>query len=106
MKATHALSLYVNTATPEQFNTVFDRLTLQAKALGDEYPYVGVSSHLMGDDVELESDDALIYDEDTMRKVHDAIFHVIGGTRDNPTITDIINQMQDYGILFRERRPA
>lgn len=42
------------------------------------------------------------HDEDTLRKVYDAL---TAEGYETTEVTDMVNAMQNAGILFRERRP-
>lgn len=42
------------------------------------------------------------HDEETLMKVRTALFHVLGGQIDQQIFTDLISEMQNAGILFRE----
>jgi hypothetical protein len=50
--------------------------------------------------------DDLHYDDKTLDKVRDALHCILGGNIRDQRLTDCISEMQNRGILFRERRPA
>ena len=122
MTWTHLVSLGVGVDNPEHHQEIFDELTQLGSRVATKYTYVSVSS--TANDVDYEEDDTietpdecneehLYYDGDTMRKVYAAIAHGVyeviydeapSPGRD-PRVDAIVNQLQNAGIIFRERAP-
>ncbi len=53
-----------------------------------------------------EQSEDLFHDEGTLMKVRHAFWEVLGNTVRERQITDIISEMQNTGLLFRERRES
>lgn len=106
MLSTHLISLTVGTNTKEQWLQVIDLCNAMASSLND-FSYVNVSS-VLNDDAEESIQDGLRFDDNTMFKVYDVIKaalpmnHVVAG-EDSTLARDIIDAIQNAGIVFRER---
>jgi hypothetical protein len=103
------ISLYVGTDDDEGWRQIFQDFSELAHSIGERYHYVGVSSTFAGvDDSEPECDpQGLYYDENTIVKVREAIKEAVEtrvATAPESLITDIITEIQNAGILFRESR--
>lgn len=104
---THLISLSVGTKDAEVWHQTYQELSELAANLGAVHDYVTVSSALVGGDDDVETEDELYHDEETLTKVHAAIGKALLANTDEAHpdwITDIITEIQNAGILFRERR--
>jgi hypothetical protein len=96
----HLLSLSVKTDNPDQWTDVWENLNRVARELGSEFSSISVSSYL--DDGEPVEDEEY-YDEYTLFKVVAVMKRVgIGDAK----AEELINELQNAGILFRERSPS
>ena len=95
-----SISLNVVTEDHAQRATAFFVLTETARTMEAEFPSVVVSSHKIEDDEITTSEE--YFDEYTMLKVVHALRGA--GIPDDAAESAII-QMQNAGILFRERTP-
>lgn len=67
--------------------------------------YVSVSCFRATEEDELDADETEeFHDENTLVKVRAALYEALGPSFPRTQVDDIINSMQTYGILFRERR--
>jgi hypothetical protein len=100
----HLLTLSVGTDTPEQHKAVHSLLSDIGGEFAQDYHYASVTSV----DVDRPADgDEEFHDEHTMFKVREAIKSAIEvrvATAPEAMITGIISELQNAGILFRERR--
>lgn len=100
------INLGVATEGSEDYFRTFQDISELARNLGESHSYVSVSASVVGeeDDVEDVSSEAerLHHDENTLRKVYDAIMK---NGLSRKTAEDVVNNLQNAGILFRERRP-
>lgn len=94
---THIISLTTMVTGPEQWAKIFSQFSELAENLGSQYPSVTVSSQ----HYEFEEEEELeTHNEDTLFKVQQALAKVMP-LRD---IYYAISELQNAGILFRERR--
>lgn len=106
------LSLSVGTDGSEDYVRTFQDLSELAKNLGESHKYVNVSTCVV-DEVTEDEDEELFHDENTLFKVRAAIEKGIraplaeGGPEVmDSLVTNVINEIQNAGILFRERKPS
>jgi len=100
-KTTHRLSLMVETGDVEEWSHVHNLMSRMATEWGPYHELVAVSSVMLNDDgVAMVSDGDEFHNEGTMDKVYNALAK-IGLTPQQ--IAHAINEMQNQGILFRER---
>jgi hypothetical protein len=104
------ISLTVGTKGAEEWFRSFQDLSELANNLGNVHHYVSLSSSAMGDEEPDPIDNDLYYDENTLRKVHNELVIVLSrcGAGEHMASEDlattIIGELQNSGILFRERR--
>jgi hypothetical protein len=100
---THSVNLNVVVNSTEQWTEIFSHLADVAASLPQKYSGVSVSSFQLADEDEvIQTDpDTEYYDDQTLMKVRN-VLRLHGITDD--VITDIISEMQNVGLLFRERR--
>lgn len=107
------VSLSALASGAEQYTRLFMDLSELARNLTDDFQHVSVTaSRVDEDDSEPLCDpDGLYHDEQTLVKVREAIKRGLGErvwtARDvltNAIVTEIITEMQNAGILFREKR--
>lgn len=97
------VSLGVGTKDAEDFSQTFQDLSELARNLGVNHDYVNVTaSGVKVDSDEEPSDEELYYDEDTLVKVREAVFKAC---QSSFAVDEIVNNLLNAGILFRERRP-
>lgn len=100
----HLITLGVGTDTPEEHKAVYSLLSDIACEMAQDYHYASVTSI----DTDRPSDgDEEFHDHGTINKVREAISDAIElrvATAPEAMVTDIINALQNAGILFRERR--
>jgi hypothetical protein len=96
---THMITLTVGINDPEDWGTVYDTMCQISSEMGREYPYVSVSSALTDDDVLEEQD--ITFNEGTMFKVRHAL---LSSSLSTDEVNDVVNAMQNDGLVFRERR--
>lgn len=94
------VSLSVGTTGAEDFFSTYQDMSELAANLGANHEYVSVTATVVGDDTEDDEPEELYYDEFTLLKVMKAL-RENGMSRDQVEIA--INDMQNAGILFRER---
>lgn len=101
---THLITLSVGTEGPDQHKAVFGLMSDIGAEFALDYHYSSITSV----DTDRPNDgDEEFYDEHTLFKVREAIKNAIEvrvATAPEAMINDIINEMQNAGILFRERR--
>lgn len=103
------VSLSVGTETAEEYVHVFQDISELARNLMVSYKYVTVSANIIDtEDDKPEGDpDGLYYDDKTLDKVRRALWAVLANKSEGlpaSVITDMITEMQNEGIFFRERR--
>jgi hypothetical protein len=95
------ISLGIGTVGAEDYFSTFQDMSELARNLGESHNYVNLSAQVV--DGEPEPDGKLeevFYDENTLFKAHAAIQ---GAGFSEKTAFDIINALQNAGILLRER---
>jgi hypothetical protein len=101
------ITLSAATGDAGEWTQAWERFSDWSKEICERYEYVHLSLHL-SDSI---SEDEEYFDEHTMFKVYDAVRRGLGvsGSGVNRVVDDtarnIINEMQNAGILFRERGP-
>lgn len=95
------ISLSVGTDGAEDYFRTFQDISELARNLGAVHDYVTVSASAVVGGSDDEPDEDLFYDENTLVKVREAIMR--RGIKDD-LATLIITDLQNAGILFRERR--
>lgn len=108
------ISLGVGTSGDDDFNQTYQDFSELARSLGVSHDYVSMTAQTVGDDEESDDDasEELYHDENTLSKVRSAMMSVLishygsSPIANNAVITDLINEMQTAGILFRERKPS
>jgi hypothetical protein len=104
------ISLSVGTTAAEDWFKTFQQISEIATALdkSEDFTYISVSSTVAGTDDGSEGDpDGLYYDDKTLDKVRRALWVVLANKSEGipaSVITDMITEMQNEGIFFRERR--
>ncbi len=98
MKATHRLSLGVEVSDPVSWSRAWDALSKAMVGIFDPPRIENCSVHSI--DLTLDDEDEEIHTSETMAKVGAALRE--SGLEESE-ITDAINKMQNFGILFRER---
>jgi len=93
----HSVTLTLTTKNECDWSTAFSLLTTVALDAGTRFD-VSVSSH---DNEDIPDDGEVIFTENTVRKVLDAL---IAGSHSEDEATDLINSLHNAGILFRERK--
>lgn len=104
-RPTHLLSLSVTTTDVDRWTYVHNCMSRLAAEWGPNHDQVSVSSVMMDYDQVLVSEEDLRYDEGTMDKVRQALGGVIRSFHlpEEPLVQALVNEMQNAGILFRER---
>lgn len=103
-KPTHSIGLTIMVANPTDWREVFDLVSNVMRDLPKQYAGIHVSSYTIdAEPVDDYSDSSEYYDENTLRKAYDAMGRVL------PTLTmtqktDLVNEFNNVGLLFRERR--
>lgn len=100
------VSLSVATTGSEDFFGIFQDLSELARNLGVNHNYVSVTTTLVDDDEDPHDEPAgedLYYDDNTLEKVREVMMNC-GLTGD--VVIAVINDLQNAGILFRERLPS
>lgn len=98
------IMLGIGVNSGDQWAEAFQDMSELARSLGETYDFVDVRSSVIGKDEDLYSRDVetLYHDDQTISKVHDVICSL--GLAEHAN--DIINDLQNCGILFRERIPS
>lgn len=101
--ASRLISLTVNTDGAEDYFQTFQKLSEIAIDLdkAGDFRYINVSA-VRNDEID-DDEPELVYTEFTLKRVHDAIKNAVPYI-DEQGATDIISEMQNAGILFREAR--
>jgi hypothetical protein len=115
-KGTHALALNVHVDNPEDFQTVWDFFNHNAASLGKRMPYANVESWLLGGpEPGVDEPDPIgnmageFHDDKTLEKVRQSLVRELDMTVIGDRIytsdlaVNLIQAMQNDGILFRER---
>lgn len=107
------VSLSVGVEDPEDFARTFQDLSELARNLGVTHDYVSVSSSVVDENLHEEpAGEDLYHDENTLVKVRvaaaQALFTHFGSSPsiNDEAVTDLINEITNAGILFRERIPS
>lgn len=95
------VSLSVGTEGSEDFFQTFQDLSELAANLGQSHKYVSVSAGAIDEDE--PEPEQLYFDENTLFKVSKVLMD-LGVSSE--LAADIVNGIQNAGILFRERTPA
>jgi hypothetical protein len=96
------ISLTVGTVGDDEYCATMQDVSELAVALGAKHDYVSLSAHAF-DAAESDEDDELYYDDKTLEKVTNVLrSHGLS----SQLVTDLISDLQNAGILFRERRPS
>jgi hypothetical protein len=116
--STHLVTLGVYVRDPQEWDYVYNLLGGTAKQLGPNLTRVDLESlqidtddqvYGLGQDAEYDGVGMVRFDEGTLFKVREALKKALFVTAEdmgkdpNVLINDCINQMQNFGILFRER---
>lgn len=97
------ISLTVGTFGAEDYASAFMDIGELAGALGSQHDYVSVSAQVVNDDEPEPEHERLHHDENTLNKVRKALMeHGLS----SDLMTSAITDMQNAGILFRERPPT
>lgn len=102
----HLITLSVGTDTSEQHKAVYSLLSDIGSEMGLDYHYASVTS--IDTDRPNDGDDEF-YDAETLNRVREAIARAIETrvkTAPESMVTDIISELGNAGILFRERRAS
>lgn len=112
--STHMITLSIGISSEIEWQQTWGQLNDTAKRYGRMNQYVMLSSTMIeqGEDEETPAEDELYVDEDTLFKVRDAIRKCVQraiGPRmtqrnKDELVNEIINELGNAGILFRERR--
>lgn len=95
------ISLGIGTDGAEDYMQTFQDMSELARSLGDSHNYVTLSAQVVDGVPESEGKlEEVFYDENTLFKAHAAIQGVGFSEK---TAFDIINALQNAGILLRER---
>ena len=94
-----SITLSIVTDTDKHWGQAYAQLSSLALSVSSTYPQTTLSSIDLSDTEEIEE----IHDEGTMTKVHNALRH---NNFSESGINDIINSLQNAGILFREIKPS
>lgn len=98
------ITLGVGTSGTEEWMSTFQDISELARNLGEAHSYVNVTSTFVEeDDDEDYEQERLYHDEDTLLKVVTQINRAVPFLT-TKEVTDIVNEIQNAGILFRERR--
>lgn len=106
------ISLGVGTKGDEDFNQTYQDLSELCRSLAVSHDYTNLTAQSVGDDTEEDESEELYFDETTMFKVRAALMNVLishygsNPVANNTVVTDMMNEMQTAGILFRERKPS
>jgi hypothetical protein len=98
-KPTHEISFKVTTKGPEEWNAVYGAMTRMAAQWGPYHVKVGVSSVLLDEDV-VSGFPGEYHDENTVQVVKAALGKSGLSVRE---VEDAFREMQNAGILFRQR---
>lgn len=100
------ISLSVGTEGAEDYFSTFQDVSELARNMGAVHNYVNVTASAVDAPVD-DAPEELYHDENTINKVRQALWAALASkTEDIPAsiLDDMINSMQNVGILFRERR--
>lgn len=87
----------------DQFDTIYKEFTGIAKERALQVDHISVYSTTVGEEeIEVEEEGVEYHDENTLVKVREALREA--GVLNDDVAQQLINSMQNYGILFRERR--
>ncbi len=101
---THLVSLAVGAKDAEDHARLFQDISELSRNLAEDHDYVSVTSTLVGEDDEEDvEDEDLYHDHNTLVKVREALQRGVTGLTDDMAM-DLIGEIQNAGILFRERR--
>lgn len=96
------ITLSVGTVGDEDYVRTFQDFSELAKSLGEVHTFTHLSCSLVGeDDVNVDVNEDLYHDEGTLDKVKQAI-QIAKPDILVHEIDDIVNQIQNLGVLFRE----
>lgn len=91
----------------DEHRHVFAYLADIAGELTQTHEYVSLTSNKLNEEIEIE-EEVLYHDENTLSRVREAIKEALApygmGGEGDTSVTDIINELQNAGIFFRERR--
>lgn len=96
------VSLSVGTTGAEDFFSTYQDMSELAANLGVNHDYVSVTATLVNNDEEDDAPEELYHDEFTLLKAKRAIMEIGLSTR---SAEDIINHLQNAGLLIRELPP-
>lgn len=104
----HSLNMNVQTTTAEEWRRVWGDFNELADGYAKLFSTISVSSFdLNVSDQDQRPDEELFYDEQTLQKVRNALILAMNkraiDTLGNGIVDSLINEMQNAGILFRER---
>lgn len=95
------ISLGIGVEGAENWINVFQDISELARNLAEVHPYVNVTATRIGvDDDVVDEPEELYHDENTLIKVYGALE---GEGVPHYTAVNLVNAMQNAGILFRER---
>jgi hypothetical protein len=107
MTTTRNIGFNVATKTTEEWLRTFRHVSALACDFGARDQYVSIWSSATDDEVDAgDVGEVTTYDDHTLRKVREAITKAAspyGIDSAAPIIDDILNELQNAGILFRER---
>lgn len=107
--ATRVVSLTIGTREDDEWKHVFEMLSQIGAELGVTHHYASVTSvDTDANDVDDVDPDELTDDENTLAKVRIALHNTLWGKLPvagfDDVIMDIVNDLQNMGIFFRERQ--
>jgi len=97
------ISLGVGTDGDEDYFSTFQDISELARNLGATHNYVNVTASVVGSDESPDEHDELYHDEQTMFTVRRAIAIALKSDVNDANVLDVINELHNAGILFRER---
>lgn len=98
------ISLGVGTDGDDDYFQTHQDLSELARNLGATHNYVSMMAQSVVDDDSDTDEEELYYDENTLFKVREAM--MINGWITGEMCDEIINRLQNAGILFRERKSS
>lgn len=104
--ATRVVSLTIGTREDDEWKHVFEMLSQIGAEAGATHHYASVTS--VDTDANDVDPDELTHDENTLAKVRIALHNTLWGKLPaagfDDLITDIVNDLQNMGLFFRERQ--
>lgn len=94
------ITLGVGTKGNDDYRQTFEKIAELGIKLGETHGYVNLSANMIPGNAEIEEDEPVYHDENTIYRVREAIMNI---GLNSQTTEMILKSLDKAGIVFRER---